>query len=199
MRYSWSGNFPADVVFEDIKGIGGRAAGFTGPGERELQALTVFAHPADLACRHTDHQRIGRHVAVDDGAGADKGVFANGIAANDGAVGAQSRAALDQGVAIFVLARDGAAGVVDVGEDHARPAEHVVFQRDVVVYRDVVLHLDVVADDNLVADKDVLAKGTVAADYCLTADMNPVPDAGVLSDLRAFIDDGRRMYRVVAH
>lgn len=199
MRYSWSGGFPANVVFEDIKGIGGRAAGFTGPGEREIQALAVFAHPADLACRYANHQRIGWHVAVDDRAGADKGVFAHGVAADDGAIGPQGRAALDQGVAIFVFARDRAAGVVDIGEDHARPAKHVVFKRDIVVHRDVVLNLDVVADDDLVPDKDVLTKRTVAADDRLAADMNPMPDAGVLADLGAFIDDGRRMYRVVAH
>lgn len=199
MRYSWSGNFPADVVFEDIKGIGGRAACFTGPGKGELQAVAVFAHPADLTCRHANHQRVGRHVAVDDGAGADEGILSHNAAADDGAIGAQSRTALDQGVAIFVLARDGAARVIDVGEDHARAAENVVFQRDVVVHRDVVLHLDVVADDDLVADEHVLAKGAITADDCLAADMNPMPNAGVLADLGAFIDDGRRVYRVVTH
>lgn len=159
----------------------------------------MLAHPADLACRHPDHQRIGRHVAVDDGAGADEGVLAHGVAADDGAVGSQGRAALDQRVAIFVFAGDATAGVIDVGKDHARAAENVVLQRDVVVHRDVVLHLDVVADHHLVADKHVLAKGAITADDRLSADMNPMPDAGVFANLGAFVDDRRRVNRIVAH
>ena len=37
------------------------------------------------------------------------------------------------------------------------------------------------------------------ADDGLTADVSPMPDAGVLADLGAFIDDGRRVNRIVAH
>lgn len=192
-------NPATDAALQPVKRSGCRAIGLGITIKGKIKALAVLAHPADLARRHADHQRVGRHVTVDDGTGADEGVFADGVATDDSAIGPQGGATLDQRVAIFVLARDATAGVVDVGEDHARPAEHVVFQRNVVVHRDVVLHFDVVADDDLVADKDVLAKGAVPADYRLAADMNPMPDAGVLADLRAFIDDGRRMYRVVAH
>ena len=159
----------------------------------------MLAHPADLPCWNTDHQGIGRHIAIDDGTGTDEGVLTNGVAADDGAVGPQGGAALDQRIAIFVLAGDGAARIIDVGEDHARAAEYVVFQGDVVVHRDIVLHLHVVADDDLVADKNVLAKGTVTADDGLTADVSPMPDAGVFADLGAFIDDCRRVYGVVTH
>ena len=159
----------------------------------------MLTHPADLACRHAHHQRIGRYVAIDDGTGADEGVFTHGVTTDDGAIGPKGRAALDQCVAIFVLAGDATAGVIDVGKDHARAAEDVVFQRDVVVHRDIVLHLDVVADHHLVADKHVLAKGAITADDCLAADMNPMPDAGVFADLGAFVDDRRGMNRIVAH
>lgn len=159
----------------------------------------MLTHPANLACRHAHHQRIGRYVAVDDRAGADEGVFTHGVAADDGAISPQGRATLDQRVAIFVLTGDATAGVIDVGKDHAWAAENVVFQRDVVVHRHVVLHLHVIADHHLVADKHVLTKGAIPADNRLAADMNPMPDAGVFADLGAFVDDRRRVNRIVAH
>ena len=159
----------------------------------------MLTHPADLLCRHANHQGIGRYVTIDHRARTDKGKFTNGVATDDGAVGAQGRTTLDQRVAVFVLAGDGTTRVVYVGEHHARAAENVVFQRDVVVHRDVVLHLHVVADHNLVADKHVLTKGTIPADHRLTADMNPMPDASVFADLGAFVDDRRRVNRIVTH
>ena len=53
-----------------------------------------------------------------DGAGADEGVAADGVAAHDRAVGPQGGAALDEGRADLVHLSDFGAGVEDVGEDH---------------------------------------------------------------------------------
>lgn len=157
-------------------------------GQRDLFA--VFAHPADLASGHADHEGVGLDVLVDDGAGTDEGEFANGGAADDGAVGAQGGAALDQGVAVFALALDERAGVIDVGKHHAGAAEHAFLEGDVVVHRDVVLHLALVADDDLVADEDVLAERDALADAGAGADVGEVPDARAFADLGALVDDG---------
>src|SRR5690606_20132995 len=101
---------------------------------------------------------------------------ADGHATDDGAVGAEGGALLDQGVAVFTFALDQRARVVDVGEDHARAAEHAFFQGDAVVDRDVVLDLAVVADDDLVADEHALTQGDTLADPGAAAYMDKVPD-----------------------
>lgn len=166
------------------------AGGLAVAAQGQVQLFAVFAHPADLAGGHADHQGVGLDVLVDDGARADEGVFADGDAADDGAVGAQGGALLDQGVAVFVLALDQRTGVVDVGEHHAGAAEHALFQGDVVVDGDVVLDLAAVADDDLVADEDVLPQRHPGADAGAAADVDEMPDAGSFADLRAGIDDG---------
>lgn len=95
--------------------------GFTLTAQGQVQLFVVFAHPADLAGGHADHQGIGLDVLVDDGTRADEGVSADGDAADDGAVGAQGGAFLDQGVAVFVLSLDQGPGVVDVGNTMLGP------------------------------------------------------------------------------
>ncbi len=165
-------------------------SGLAVAAQGQVQLFAVFAHPADLTGGDADHQGVGLDVLVDDGARADEGVFANGDATNDGAVGAQSGAFLDQGVAVFVLALDQGSGVVDVGEHHAGAAEDALFQGDVVVDGDVVLDLAAVADNDFVADEDVLAQRYPGADAGAAANMDEMPDAGSFADLRAGIDDG---------
>ena len=172
-----------------IARTGGWAGGQAVAGQGQVQALAMLAHPADLAGGDAGHEGVGFDVPGDDGAGGDEGVFAQGDAADEGSVGADGGAALDQGAAVFVLADDGGAGVVDVGEDHAGAAEDVVFQGDGVVEADVVLHLAVIADDYVVADEDVLAEGAALADAGAGADVDPVPDAGAVADLGAGVDD----------
>lgn len=179
----------------NVAGMGARnpALAFLG----QVEAFAVLTHPADLFGGDADHQGVVGYVTVDDGTGTDEGVTSDGDAANDGAVRAQSRALLDQRGTVLVLARDGGSWVVDVGEDHARPAEDVVLEGDVVVHRDVVLHLDVVADLDAVADEYVLAERALLADTGAATDVHPVPDAGALAYGGAFIDDGGVVYLVV--
>src|SRR5690606_33712778 len=150
-------------------------------------------HPADLACGHAHHQRKVGHVFVDHRAGAHEGIAADGGAAYDGAVCAQGRALAHERVAVFALAFDGRARVVDVGEHHARAAEYVVFQDDVVVYRHVVLDFYAVADAYPVAHVDVLAQRAAVADRGAGANVHPVPDAAVGADAGAFVHDGGGM------
>ena len=81
-----------------------------------------------------------------------------------GRVGADRRAAPDEGRAELVLALDLGARIVDVGEHAGRPAEHTLLERDALVEADVVLDLAAVADNDVGADHDVLPDGHVAPD-----------------------------------
>src|SRR5690606_8175146 len=181
--------------------VGGSCMGASGlavSAQGQVQLFAVFAHPADLAGGHANHQGVGLDVLVDDGACANEGKFADGDAADDGAVGPQGCASFHQGVAIFVLAFDQRTRVVDVGEHHAGAAEYALFQSDVVVDGDIVLNLATVADDDLVADENVLPQGYSGTDARTAADMNKMPDARSLADLRAGIDNGGFML-IVGH
>ena len=126
--------------------------------QRQIQLFTVFTHPADLSGRDAHHQGIGGDIPVNHGTGADEGVFADGGATHDGAIGAEGGAFFHPRVAIFAFALDQRAGVVDIGEHHAGAAEHAFFQGDVVVHADVVLDFAVIADDHFIADKDILTQ-----------------------------------------
>ena len=152
------------------------------PSSGRAKPFPMTAHPSDVPPRHADDEREIRNVAVDHGAGADERELADRDAAHDRAVGAERRAAPDDRVAVFALALDCAARVVDVGEHHARTAEDVVLERHVVVDGDVVLDLDVVADHDAVADEDVLAERAVAPDAGAAADVHPVPDSRAVAD-----------------
>lgn len=175
---------------EFVAGTGDRTVCGAFTGQRHVKAFPMFAHPADLAGGDTNHEGIGFDVLVDDGAGADKGEFADGDSADDGAVGTEGCAPLYQGIAIFALAFNERTRVVDIGEDHTRAAEDAIFQGDVVVDGDIVLDLAAVADTNLVADEDVLPKGDALTDSGATADVDPMPDAGTRANLGAVVDYG---------
>ena len=168
------------------------------PCERQVKPLAVPTHPADLPRGHTDHERKVRHVTSDDGAGTDKGMAPDSRAADDSAVGAECRALPHERAPKLILARHRSPRVHDVGEHHARAAEHVVLQRHRVVDADVVLDAHVVADHDVVADVDVLPERAVAADARARADMDPVPDARALTDLGALVHD-RGWMRGVRH
>ena len=151
--------------------------------------FAVAGHPAGVAGGDAGHEGEVGDVFVYYGPGGDKGMCADGDAANDGAVGPEGSALADEGGPELFFAGDGRAGVVDVGKDHGRSAEDVVFEGDVVVDGDVVLDFDVVADDDAVGDEDVLAQGAVGADMGAGADVGPVPDAGVGADVSAGVYD----------
>ncbi len=159
----------------------------------------MFAHPADLFRGYTDHQGIGFDVFTNNGARTDKGVFAEGNATDDSAVGAEGAAAFYQGVAVFLFAFDLRTRVVDIGKYHARAAEDAVFQSDLVVYGNVVLDFAVVTDTHLVADKDILTQRAMLADAGLATDVYPVPDAAAGADLGACVDDGGGVNGSVGH
>lgn len=155
----------------------------------QLQLLAKFAHPANLPCGHTHHQCIGRYILVDDRASTDEGIFTNGNAADDGAIGAKRRALFYQRIEVLVLALDQRTRIIDIGEDHAGATEYALFQRDIVVDRNIVLDLTAVADHDFVAHEHILTERNADTDAGARANMDKVPDTGVFTDLRALIDD----------
>lgn len=149
-----------------------------------------MAHPAFAFRGDTQHQRVSRDIAVDHGTGADEGVFTDGVPANDRAIRTQRRTLADDGGPVFALPGNRGTRVVDIGENSAGAAEHIVLQPDGVINGDVVLDLDVVADDDIVADEDVLPERTAFPDLGSSGDMDPVPDAAAVPDFRAVVNDG---------
>ena len=158
--------------------------------QRQGDLFAKFTHPADLAGGHANHEGVGFDVFVDYSPCAHKGVFTDGDATDDGAVGPERGAFFDESVAVFVFALNQGAGVVHVGEDHAGATEHAFFERDVVVHADVVLNFAPVADGDLVAHEHVLAEGHALAYFCAATHMDKVPDAGAFAYLGALVDDG---------
>jgi len=140
------------------------------------QTLAAFAHPADPAGGIAGHEGVVGDVLRHHGAGADEGVAADGVAADDGAVGPQGGAALDEGGAYLVHLADLGPGVVDVREDHGGAAEDAVFEGDAFIDGDVVLDLAAGADDGIRADDDVLADVAVLADSRTTQNIRKMPD-----------------------
>src|SRR5690606_27205121 len=133
--------------------------------------------------------RVGLYIVVHHGARADKGEFPDRHTAHDRAVRPQRRAALHQRVAVLALALDQRTRVVDIGEHHARAAEHALLEGHIVVDRDIVLDLAAVADDDLVANEHVLAQRHARADPRAPADVDEVPDARALADPGALVDN----------
>ncbi len=175
------------------------ACGLGLPLKGQVEFCSKLAHPADLACRHADHEGVGFDVFVDHCACAHKGVFTDGDAADHGAVSPERGPFFDEGIAVFVFALDKGAGVVHVGKDHAGAAENALFERDVVVHADVILHFAAVADGDLIAHENILTEGHIFADFCAATHMDKVPDARALTDLCTFVDDGSGMNSGILH
>ena len=124
------------------------------------------------------------------GAGTDEGVLADGVAADDSAVGAEGCALFHEGGADLIHFPDFGAGVVDICEDHRGAAEDAVFEGDAFIDRDVVLNFALFADCGVGADDDILADVAVLADLRAGEDVGEVPDFGAFADFNVFVDDG---------
>ena len=172
-----------------IAGMGANPAAVS--SQRQLNPLSIGAHPAHLMRGYTHHQREGFHVPIDHRTGTHKSVMSDTVATDNRAICAKRGPTLHPGFSIFILPRNSRAWVVYVGKNHAWPAENVVFEGYVVVHRHIVLNLHVVADVNAIAYKYVLPQRAVLADHGTCANMHPVPDAAVCADIRTLINEGR--------
>ena len=147
---------------------------------------------------HANHQGIGLNIRINHGARADEGIGADGDPADNRAVGAEGRAFFDACGAVLVFARNQRARIVNVGEDHARPAEHALCQRHPVIDADIILNPAAVADDNPVADKDILPQRYVPPNPGAARDMRPVPDTAAGPDPGAGVNHRGGM-RLITH
>ena len=128
-------------------------------------SFTTNTHPSDLFRRVAHHKGVVGNILRNHRTGADKGVAADGDLTDNGAVGTQGGAFLDEGGADLVHLGNLSPGVVDVGEDHGRAAEDAVFQGHAFVDAHVVLDLALVADGDVGSDGDVLADVAVLTDF----------------------------------
>ena len=155
--------------------------------------LTTCTGPADLSGRVTGHKRVIGHIFCHDCSCADKSIAADSMAADDGAVGPQGSTFPDKGWANLIHLADFRPGIVDVCENHGRPAENAVFQCNTFIDTDVVLYLALVADYGIGTNNNVLADITFFADFRSGQNMREVPDFCVLADFHIVINDGSRM------
>jgi hypothetical protein len=146
------------------------------------------AHPSNPPRRISDHQREIRDIPGDNGAGADEAKHAERMAAHHRCIRSDRCPLADRRGPELILARDVGARIVDVGENAARSAKHVVSQLDAVIDRHIVLDLASVADPNVGTNHDVLSDRAILADHGAGKDMAKMPDLGALTDHRAVID-----------
>src|SRR5690606_5909516 len=133
---------------------------FSSTFQRQVQLLSVDAHPTYLASGHSHHKRKVGDIFIDNGAGDYKRIFANRLTTNNCAIRTQRGPALYQRVAILIFTINKSPRVIDVRKHHARPTENSVFQRDVFIDRHVMLNLATIAADHLVSYAHVLAKAS---------------------------------------
>ena len=130
-----------------------------------IQLFAALAHPADLSGGIADHQGMVGNIFCDDCTGADECIRADGVSANDGAVGAHGSAFLNKRGAHLIHLADFRTRVVDIGKDHRWPAENAVFQGYAFIDADVVLYF------------------AFFADYCIRSDDNVLADVAIFANL----------------
>lgn len=152
-----------------------------------------MTHPADLFCRISYREGVVGDILCDHGASTYEGVFTYGVAADDGAVGPQSGALLDEGGANLIHLGDFRPWVIYVGEDHRRSAENAVFECDAFIYADVVLNLALIANDDIRANNNILADVAVFSYFRSGKDVGEVPNLGAFANFNTLIDYCRFM------
>ncbi len=163
----------------------------------EIERDAAGAHPAARTGRVAVHQSVIGNVAGDHRPGADERIAADRRAAHHRAIGTERRALAYQRGAVFVLAGHVAARVHDVGEDHRRPAEYVVFQNAAGINRNIVLNFDVIADHHVRGNHHVLADVAVGADAGILHHMREMPDFRAWSNGARLIDVARFVHKIV--
>lgn len=153
----------------------------------------MSAHPADLSGGVADNEAVGLYGLGDDGSCADEGISADVVTTDDGGIGADGSTFSDDGFQVFSLAVDSAAGVIDIGEDHRRAEENVVFADDAFVNGYVVLYLDVVSELDAIGHEYVLAEVAVFPDDGSWHYMTEVPYFAAFADGGAGVNNSSRM------
>ena len=102
------------MVF-DVLGAASRASAL---GTLDLQADPAPAHPADYFGGIAEHQGEIGNIFGDHSPRADKAIGADGMAAENGGIGADGGAFLNQSLFEFVHPGNAATRIYHIGEDH---------------------------------------------------------------------------------
>ncbi len=155
-------------------------------------------YPANLFRRHTRQQREIRYIFGYHGSGANHAKSPKCNPTQNGGIGADARAMLYECGTEFVLAFYKTSWIDDIGEHHTRPKEHIVLAGYARVEGDVILHFHAVAEYHAVCHEHVLPEYAIFTDHTLCGKVAKMPDAGVVADLGAGVNDGSRV-GVVGH
>ena len=155
----------------------------------KFQSVSVGGHPPRLAGWIPHDQCVGWYVFRYHRSGANEGVGADVVAADDGSVGPNAGAASHVGAGVLAAAVDRAAWIRHVGEYAAGTEEDVVVARDAFIDAHVVLYLDVCAQNDAGGDHDVLADVAAFAQHGARHNVAEMPNFGARSDAGSFVDD----------
>ena len=129
-----------------------------------------------MTSRNSYHEGVVFDILSDDGARADKGRAANGVTADDGAVGTKGSAFLDECLGIDAVNRKVGTGCRDIGEDTGGTTENIILYLHTFIYGYIVLDTDAIADADIVANIDILSQRAVLTEAGTFLDMAEVPD-----------------------
>lgn len=187
---SFISSFLSEIVYFDSIFRFGESLATCRAYQRSCQFLPAYTHPSDLPGRISRHQGMIGHIFSYNGASANEGVTADGVATDNRAVCTQRGAVLDEGGADLVHLGYLRAWIVDVRENHRWSAENAVFKGDAFIDRNVVLKLAFVADGHIGTDDAVLADIAVLADFRAGEDVGKVPYLCVFAEGDVVVNDG---------
>jgi len=117
-----------------------------------------------------------RNIFGDHRSCANEGVSSNGVAADDGGIGTQGGAVLDQSGTDLIHFSNFGPGIIDIGKDHRRATEDTILQGHPRKNRNIILYLAFIPSGHLRADDHVLADIAILADFGTGEDGGEIPD-----------------------
>ena len=164
-----------------------------------VQTTTTLAHPPYLPGRNTSHQSIIFYVPCHHGSSGDQRRAANGMAANDGAIGSEGCSLAYARTRINSMHREMRPRGTHVREYARRAAEYVILQLYAFVNGYVVLDTDAVSDPDVVRYIDILSQRTIAPNDGTFLNVAEMPDLRSCADGHAIVDITAFMDEEVLH
>jgi len=153
------------------------------------QTFAAAANPPDLFGGVAHNQCMTRYIAVYNSPSADEAIPSQCRTADNSSIGADSSPLFYKCRPHLVHFSYFCPRIGNIGEDHARAAEHTCFEGYPLVHGNIVLDFTVVSNDDIRADHDILANVAVIADGRVSKYMTKMPYFGSRADLAVVIDD----------
>src|SRR3990172_2844644 len=143
-----------------------------------MQFIAAATHPTYNSSRISNYQSIIRNIFRNNSACADKGITANGITTNNGCIGPDGSAAFYQCTVVKVRSslREFTSWIQNIGKNHRRAAENIIFQFDAFVDGYIILNFDKIPDFYIVANVYILTNRTFFTNTRVTLNMAIMPD-----------------------